>query len=94
MKSLSSLKFFASITHPIIVYYHSKPYPKIANNPSLYLFYLYTRTPSTSLPPGTLAASRSAVLSANPWSSHPCVPSLYSVFWRSRWGVAPSLPRA
>ena len=39
MKSLSSLKFFTSITHPIIVYYlHSKPYPKIANNPSLCLF--------------------------------------------------------
>lgn len=53
----------------------------------------YNRTPLTSSPPVTLAASRSAVLICNPWSSQPWVPFLYSVFCSSRLGIGPVLPR-
>lgn len=54
---------------------------------------VHTRTPLTSSPPVTLAASRSAVLICNPWSSQPWVPFLYSVFCSSRLGIGPVLPR-
>lgn len=54
---------------------------------------VHTRTPLTSSPPVTLAASRSAVLICNPWSSQPWVPFLYSVLCSSRLGIGPVLPR-